>query len=103
LNEMSRLLRPGGRLTIADVGGASSWRQPPVSWAIRSATFLYFLPKEGYARARAESAALTHVLTPTEWKEHLVTRQFAEISVEQLEKKRAWVPAPLVIRAIKPS
>ena len=103
LNEMGRLLRPGGRLTIADVGGASSWRKPPISWAIRSATFLYFFPKEGYARARAESAALAHVLTPAEWKEHLVSRQFSDIQVVQLEKKRAWVPAPLVIRAIKPS
>ena len=103
LNEMVRLLRPGGRLTIADVGGAAAWRKPPISWAIRSATFLYFLPKEGYARARAESAALSHVLTPSEWKEHLVSRQFIDIRVDQLEKKRAWAPAPLVIRAIKPS
>ena len=103
LDEMSRLLRPGGRLTIADVGGSAAWRRPPISWAIRTATFIYFLPKEGYARARAESAALTHVLTPSEWKEHLVARQFKGVCVEQLEKKRAWVPAPLLIRAIKPS
>ena len=102
LNEMSRLLRPGGRLTIADVGGSAAWRQPHISWALRTATFVYFLPKEGYARARAESAALSHVLTPSEWKEHLAALHFKDISVEQLEKKRAWVPAPVVIRAIKP-
>lgn len=103
LDEMQRLLRPGGRLTIADVGGASAWRTPLASKAIRTATFLYFLPKEGYARARVEAAALSNVLTPEEWQNQLASNQFENICVEQLPRKRAWVPAPLMIRANKPS
>jgi len=103
LNEMSRLLRPGGRLTIADVGWSAALRKPPINWVIKTATLVYFLPKEGYARSRAELAALSHVLTPSEWKGLLIALNFKDISVEQLEKKRAWVPAPLVVRAIKPS
>lgn len=102
LNEMSRLLRRGGKLTIADVAGASAWRKPPVSWLLCSATFLYFLPKEGIARAIAESNAVSHVLTPAEWEKYLNDRQFTNVQVEQLPRKRSWVPAPLVIRAIKP-
>jgi ubiquinone/menaquinone biosynthesis C-methylase UbiE len=103
LAEMQRLLRPGGRITIADVGGASAWHTPLASAAIRSATFLYFLPKEGYARARVEAAALSNILTPEEWQACLAGHQFEHIRVEQLPRKRAWVPAPLMIRADKPS
>ena len=101
LGEMSRLLRPGGRLTIADVGGSTAWRKPFVSGLIRTGTFLYFLPKEGYARARAEAGALSHVLTPDEWASSLGSNQFENIRVEQLPKSHSWAPAPLLIRATK--
>ncbi len=103
LAEMQRLLRPGGRIAIADVGGASLFRQPVASAAIRTATFLYFLPKEGYARARVEAEAVTNVLTPEEWHGRLSYHQFKNISVEQLPRKQAWIPAPLMIHADKPS
>ncbi len=101
LDEMRRLLRPGGNLTIADVGGASTWRVPVVNTLIRTATFLYFLPKEGYARARIESSALSNVLTPTEWKNHLSDRLFQSIQVKELPKSNSWAPAPLMMKAIK--
>lgn len=101
LSEMNRLLRPGGRLTIADVGGSSAWRTPLVSGLIRAGTFLYFLPKEGYARARAEAGALSNVLTPDEWAGSLKDSHFENIQVEQLPKSHSWAPAPLLIRATK--
>jgi ubiquinone/menaquinone biosynthesis C-methylase UbiE len=101
LNEIWRLLRPGGRLTIADVGGSAAWHLPLVSSAIRTATFFYFLPKEGYARARVESEALTNVLTPSEWENKLSDRQFTQIQVTELPKSHAWAPAPLLMRAVK--
>ena len=100
LDEMKRLLRPGGQLTIADVGGSSVWRNPVVSTMIRTATFFYFLPKEGYARARVESEALKNVLTPSEWGNHLALRRFQAIQVGELPKSHAWAPAPLVMKAI---
>lgn len=101
LSEMSRLLRPGGRLTIADVGGSSAWRKPLVSGLIRAGTFLYFLPKEGYARARAEAGALSNVLTPAEWTASLADHHFGNIQVDELPKSHSWAPAPLLIRAVK--
>jgi ubiquinone/menaquinone biosynthesis C-methylase UbiE len=103
LSEMQRLLRPGGRITIADVGGASVFRKPVANTAIKTATFLYFLPKEGYARARVEADAVSNVLTPEEWHGRLTHHHFKNIRVEQLPRKQTWVPAPLMIRADKPS
>lgn len=103
LDEINRLLRPGGQLTIADVGGAQVWKMPIVNAMIRTATFLYFLPKEGYARARVEASALANVLTPTEWEDHLVSRRLQAIQVQELPKSNAWAPAPLMIKALKGS
>jgi ubiquinone/menaquinone biosynthesis C-methylase UbiE len=103
LDEIVRLLRPGGQLTIADVGGAPAWRTPVVNAMIRTATFLYFLPKEGYARARVEASALSNVLTPTEWEDQMASRRFQAIQVNELPKSNAWAPAPLMIRALKGS
>jgi ubiquinone/menaquinone biosynthesis C-methylase UbiE len=101
LNEINRLLRPSGQLTIADVGGAAAWQMPVVNTMIRTATFFYFLPKEGYARARVEAGALSNVLTPTEWENQLAVQRFQAIQVIELPKNHAWAPAPLVMKAIK--
>jgi ubiquinone/menaquinone biosynthesis C-methylase UbiE len=101
LDEIHRLLRPGGQLTIADVGGAAAWRLPVVSNLIRTATFFYFLPKEGYARARVEAGALSNVLTLPEWENQLANRHFHAVQVNELPKNHAWAPAPLVMKAIK--
>ncbi len=101
LAEMQRVLRAGGKLTIADVGGSAVWRWPIINFLIRLATFLYFLPGEGAARARSESNALSNVLTREEWEHTLAELGFDKINVTQLPKNHFWVPAPLVIRADK--
>ena len=71
LAEMARVLKPGGRLTIADVVGSAVWHLPLISFLIRAATFIFFLPQEGLARARAESSALSNVYTAKEWEQRL--------------------------------
>jgi ubiquinone/menaquinone biosynthesis C-methylase UbiE len=101
LSEMHRVLKPGGRLTIADVGGCAAWRNPPVKQLIKTATFLYFLPKEGYARARSEASALNHVYTGKEWKEELEAIGYQKITIVELPASHTWSPTPLVIRAVK--
>jgi ubiquinone/menaquinone biosynthesis C-methylase UbiE len=101
LAEMHRVLKDSGKLTIADVGGASAWRLPMINALIRIATFLYFLPKEGYARARSEAGALSNVYTGKEWKEQLAESGFDNIKIVRLPTSHFWSPSPLVIRADK--
>lgn len=99
LGEMKRVLKAGGKLTIADVGGSTSWRLPVINQTIRLATFFYFLPKEGYARARSEASALANVYTASEWKEKLEEQGFNNIATLNLPTSHFWSPSPLVIRA----
>jgi ubiquinone/menaquinone biosynthesis C-methylase UbiE len=101
LAEMQRLLKPGGRLNIADVGGAASWRLPFVNSLIRMATFAYFLPKEGFARAKSEAGALSNVLSAAEWKDRLEQYGFVNITIANLPTSHAWFPNPLIIQANK--
>jgi len=101
LGEMKRVLKVGGRITIADVGGSTSWRLPVINQLIRLATFFYFLPKEGYARARSEASALANVYTADEWKEKLEKQGFTNIATVNLPTSHFWSPSPLVIRAEK--
>jgi ubiquinone/menaquinone biosynthesis C-methylase UbiE len=101
LSEMYRILKPGGRLNIADVGGAAAWRLPGINHLIRMATFTYFLPKEGYARAKAEAKALSNVLTENEWCEKLEKQSFRATSVVKMPTSHFWSPNPLVIQACK--
>jgi ubiquinone/menaquinone biosynthesis C-methylase UbiE len=101
LAEMHRVLKASGKLTIADVGGTTAWRLPMIKAMIRVATFFYFLPGEGYARARSEAAALSNVYTAEEWKEILVELGFENIKIINLHTNHFWSPTPLVICAEK--
>jgi|YelNatPaOPRAMG01_1025707.scaffolds.fasta_scaffold03029_8 ubiquinone/menaquinone biosynthesis C-methylase UbiE len=101
LAEMKRILKPGGRLAIADVGGARFWRFPPISWLIRLLTFLYFLPKEGFARARSEAGALSNVRTAEEWQGLLTNLGFTEVSATKLSTQSILSPSPLLLRGMR--
>jgi ubiquinone/menaquinone biosynthesis C-methylase UbiE len=101
LSEVARVLAPGGRLTIADVGGAPLFKLLGIKQVIRFLAFGYFLITEGPARARAESGALSHVFTAEEWTSHLIQAGFSQVQVTRLETRRNWTPAPLVLRASK--
>ncbi len=99
LGEMKRVLKVGGRLNIADVGGSAAWRLPVIKHLIMLATFFYFLPKEGFARAISEANALANVYTANEWKEKLAEKGFKDITTLKLASSHFWSPSPIVIGA----
>ena len=101
LAEMARVLKPGGRLTIADVIGSALWRLPVIQFLIRTATFVLFLPQEGLARAQAEASALSNVYTGKEWEQSLAEAGFDKIKITSLPTSHSWLPSPLIIQAQK--
>jgi ubiquinone/menaquinone biosynthesis C-methylase UbiE len=101
LSETSRILRNGGMLSMADVGGSELWKLPIVKFFVRIAAFVYFLVKENSSRAWAEAEAVSNVRSGEEWYELLVQAGFQNIKITKLKSKHRWIPEPLVIQAVK--
>ena len=101
LTEIHRLLKPHGRLAIADVGGARSWKNPIVRSLVRMLAFIYFYFTENKSRAWIEASALTNIRTLQEWQAVLRELGFKDIAVSEVQSKKLWVPNPLMIFAKK--
>lgn len=101
ISEISRLLKPNGSLTIADVGASPMWKYSLVKLPIRLLALLYFLPAEGFARAWSEASAVSNILTAAGWKNTLKDAGFDDIEVIKLSTSRPFIPEPLVLRATK--
>lgn len=101
LREIRRLLKPDGTLSIADVGGTQSWKNPIVRFLIRILAFIYFFFTENKSRAWIEASALTNIRTNKEWQEILLELGFKNILINDLQSKKRWVPNPLIIIAKK--
>lgn len=72
LDEMVRVLKPGGRIAIADMGAPTAWRSAPLSWLI------LLLPRAGKlignSRVRAEAEAFRQTYTTEEWRNLLAAK-----------------------------
>ncbi len=101
LSEMARVLRPEGRISVSDVGGAPSWRNSWVRTLLKIGAFAYYFIVDNYPRARAESASISNIRTVDEWRIFLEALGFSSISIVKLPSKYKWVPDPLFINAIK--
>lgn len=101
LSEMRRVLKSGGRVSIADAAGSPLWHLSVIKIIIRVAAFLYFLAVENISRAWAEAAAVSNVRTAEDWNAILSQFGFVDIRITELPSKRFWIPAPLVLEAIK--
>jgi hypothetical protein len=92
------MLKPGGLLSIIDVGTAPLWEMLVVKFFMRVGAFFYFLIKENLTRARAEAGAVTNLRTPEGWQTELEAAGFESIEIIQLSSKYRWIPAPLSIK-----
>jgi len=72
LDEMVRVLKPGGRIAIADMGAPTAWRSAPISWLI------LLIPRAskliGNPRVKAEAEAFQQTYTAEEWRSLLAAK-----------------------------
>ena len=101
LNEMYRVLRSRGQLSIADAGLSSVWNFPGIKLLLKLAAFVYYIFKENLNRAWAEAKAVSNIRLVEEWHEMLAALGFTDIKITRLRSKYFWIPKPMLIRATK--
>jgi len=99
LSEMRRVIKPGGLLSIIDVGTSPLWENPIFQLIARVIAYIYFLIKENRTRARAEANAVNNLRTPKGWKIDLAQAGFNNIRITKLSSKYRWLPEPLSIQS----
>jgi ubiquinone/menaquinone biosynthesis C-methylase UbiE len=65
LEEMVRVLKPGGRIAIADMGAPPAWRSAPISWLMLLLAWAYKLT--GNPTAKADAEAFQQTYNAEEW------------------------------------
>ena len=103
LAEIERVLKPGGQLRIADVTVPGAYRNPFVNNILKVLTFLYFIPGEGFARAKAERQAVSNVRTTEEWRAILSHNAFSNVSIQEFSSNKVILPGLIIIQAAKNS
>lgn len=99
--EMLRVLKPGGKVTIADVGASPLWKFMPLRMLLRVIIFFYFLAKEGFARSWAEATSISNMMTAEEWEKALAEAGFLKIEVNKMKSRHFWAPSPIALKACK--
>lgn len=115
LAEMHRVLRPGGRLVMADVCATSFWRSPAGVIMLRTLLVFYSLSlrlrrRQGVAaaglsmsreRARAEIDSFANIRTVAEWRLLLAQVGFDHIEMQEIPALRRIYPGGVFMRALR--
>ena len=99
LFEMRRVLRPGGRLVLADVGASAFWRSVMGGLLLQGLLLRYRLSHRS-ARVRAEADAFPNVRTADEWRDLLRVSGFRDRRVIERPARHRWYPNALTIQAV---
>jgi ubiquinone/menaquinone biosynthesis C-methylase UbiE len=98
LSEMQRVLKPGGKLILADAGLPAFWRSAWWEALLKIGLQGYRLVCRG-ARPQVEGDAVHNVHTAAEWQDLLVDIGFTKIHIAESRARRPWYPHALTIRA----
>jgi len=102
LSEAVRVLRPGGRLVMADVSAPPFWRSALGGVIVRLAAAGYSLTHWS-ARARAEVAAISNIRTTQEWRTLFAELGFVDVELfAELQGRKLLYPGGVVWKATKP-
>lgn len=104
LSEMSRILRAGGVLVLADAAASRLWQLPGVKTLARAYALIHFVSTDSVARAWAEASAVSNIRTVAMWRTVLSQAGFEDIEVIKLASGHA-LPAlvPVILRASRGS
>lgn len=98
LAEIKRVLRPGGRLVMADMGAPAHWRSSWGRAAMHTIVAGYRLVRR-HARAQAEADAFHNIHTAAEWRAILGNYGFDDIHVDEWPPRRFWYPSAVLLTA----
>lgn len=101
ISEMRRVVRPGGRVVLADVCANDFWRSLAGIALLRVLIIGYGLSLRS-VRAQAEIEAFDNVRTPGEWQLLLADHGFASINLQTIRSRFPWYPSGIIASAIKP-
>lgn len=100
ISEMRRVVRPNGRIVLADVCANPFWRSLAGKALLRVLIIGYGLSLRS-VRAQAEIEAFDNVRTPQEWHILLAEYGFADIDSQTIRSRFPWYPSGLIASATR--